>query len=309
MRTTSRLPVVFVVGEWMNVKKIQNKILPYLLLLPMLLIMGSLVIYPIIMTFSYSLHRMKLTAPNDTRMIGLENYRAILQSDSFWYSFRNTVFLLVVVVLLTMVFGFLAALILNVETKISGLLMAAVVLPWAMPPIVNGIIWKFIFHPGYGFMNKLLIGLGIVEKPIQWMTDRWLLLLIVAIVAAWRNVPFTAIVCLSGLRSIPEELYEAARIDGAGRGQLFRRITAPLMMPFIGMGVTSTSISAINIFDEIIALSGYKDIGKNLLIENYLTTFSFLDFGKGSALTYIIMLISAVLGYFYLRSMNREVEY
>lgn len=309
MRTTSRLPVVFVVGEWMNVKKIQNKILPYLLLLPMLLIMGSFVIYPIIMTFSYSLHRMKLTAPNDTRMIGLENYRAILQSDSFWYSFRNTVFLLVVVVLLTMVFGFLAALILNVETKISGLLMAAVVLPWAMPPIVNGIIWKFIFHPGYGFMNKLLIGLGIVEKPIQWMTDRWLLLLIVAIVAAWRNVPFTAIVCLSGLRSIPEELYEAARIDGAGRGQLFMRITAPLMMPFIGMGVTSTSISAINIFDEIIALSGYKDIGKNLLIENYLTTFSFLDFGKGSALTYIIMLISAVLGYFYLRSMNREVEY
>ena len=81
------------------------------------------------------------------------------------------------------------------------------------------------------------------------------------------------------------------------------------MKPFLIIGMTSASITAINIFDEIVAISGYKDLGKNLLIENYLTTFSFLDFGKGSALTYIIMLLSAILGFFYLRSLNKEVEY
>ena len=293
----------------MKLKKRQTKLIPYVLLTPMMVIMITLVFYPVIMTFSYSMHQMKLTAPDDIQFIGFENYIAVLKSSSFWYSLQNTLFLLVVVVMTAVVFGFLTSLILNVETKISGILMAAAVLPWAMPPIVNGIIWKFIFHPGYGFMNKLLIGMHIVDEPVQWMTSRWLLLFVVGIVAAWRTIPFTAIVCLSGLRSIPEELYEAAKIDGGNKRQIFHHVTAPLMLPFLGIGITSASITAINIFDEIVALSGYKDLGKNLLIENYLTTFSFLDFGKGSALTYIIMLLSAVIGFFYLRNLNKEVEY
>ena len=271
--------------------------------------MGVLVFYPTIMTFSYSLKEMKLTSPEDTDFVGLSNYVDVLTSDSFMYSLQNTLFLLVVVVILTTVLGFGVALLLNVDTKISGLLMALAVLPWALPPIVNGIIWRFIFHPGYGFMNKLFIRLHFIEEPILWLTDRWLLLLIVAIVVAWRSIPFCAIVCLSGLHAIPEELYEAAKIVGGGRVTVFRYITAPPMMPFIGIGITSASITAINIFDEIVALAGYKDLGKNLLIESYLTTFSFLDFGKGSALTYLIMLMAAVLGFFYLRSLNREVEF
>lgn len=290
-------------------KKKHKGALGIALLLPIITIMAVLVYYPIIKTFSYSMQKMKLTAPQDTGFIGFSNYRSVLESDSFWYSLQNTLFLLIVVVALTTVFGICVALMLNVDTKISGILMAAAVLPWALPPVVNGIIWRFIFYPGYGFMNKLLIGLGIVEEPIEWMSRRFLLLFVVAVVVAWRSIPFTAIVCLAGLRAIPHEFYEAARIDGAGRWTSFRYITGPLMMPFVGIGITSASITAINIFDEIVALAGYSDLGKNLLIESYLTTFSFLDFGKGSALTYIIMLISAVLGFFYLRNLTREVEY
>ena len=279
------------------------------LLLPIITIMIVLVYYPIIKTFSYSMQKMKLTAPQDTSFIGWENYRSVLTSDSFWYSLQNTMFLLVVVVVITTIFGVCVALMLNVDTKLSGILMAVAVLPWALPPVVNGIIWRFIFHPGYGFMNKLLIALGVTEKPVEWMSSRFLLLLVVAVVVAWRSIPFSAIVCLSGLRALPHELYEAAKIDGAGKWAVFRYITAPLVRPFVAIGITSVSITAVNIFDEIIALSGYSDLGKNLLIESYLTTFSFLDFGKGSALTYIIMLISAVLGFFYLRSLGKEVEY
>lgn len=290
-------------------KKKHKGALGIALLLPIITIMAVLVYYPIIKTFSYSMQKMKLTAPQDTGFIGFSNYQSVLESDSFWYSLQNTLFLLIVVVALTTVFGICVALMLNVDTKISGILMAAAVLPWALPPVVNGIIWRFIFYPGYGFMNKLLIGLGIVEEPIEWMSRRFLLLFVVAVVVAWRSIPFTAIVCLAGLRAIPHEFYEAARIDGAGRWTSFRYITGPLMMPFVGIGITSASITAINIFDEIVALAGYSDLGKNLLIESYLTTFSFLDFGKGSALTYIIMLISAVLGFFYLRNLTREVEY
>ena len=100
-----------------------------------------------------------------------------------------------------------------------------------------------------------------------------------------------------------------AKIDGANVPNIFRRITFPLMLPFIGIGVTSTSVTAINVFDEIVALSGYSDLGKNILVESYLTTFSFLDFGKGSAVTYLVMFLAAILGIFYLRSLNKEVEY
>lgn len=287
----------------------KKKILPYLLLSPMILIMGVLVFYPIIATFSYSLKKWKLTAPNDIHMVGLRNYSAILKSDSFWYSFWNTLFILVVVVLLTTILGFLVSVFLNIDVKWSGLLLAVAMLPWALPPYVNGILWKFVFSSGYGFMNKVVIGLGLADKPIEWLSSRWSLLFIISLVVTWRSIPFTALVCLAGRRSIPDGLYEAARIDGGNMRTIFRMITLPLMLPFLAIGITSTSVTAINVFDEIIALSGYSDLGKNILVESYLTTFSFLDFGKGSAVTYLVMLFAGILGIFYLRSLNREVEY
>ncbi len=275
----------------------------------MMILMIALVYYPIAVTFSYSFKRMKLTRPDDIEFIGLKNYIDVLRSEDFLYSLQNTVFLLIVVVILTTVFGFAVALILNREHRLSGLFLAIAILPWAMPPIVNGIIWKFIFFPGYGFVNKLLIALGIAEKPIDWISDRFLLLTVVSIVTAWRSAPFCGIVCLAGLKTIPKELYEAAAIDGCGTLSSFRYITLPLSLPFIGIGMTSASVTAVNIFDEIVALAGFSDTGKNLLIQNYLTTFSFLDFGKGSALTYVIMLLTSAIGVFYLRSLNKEITY
>lgn len=287
----------------------KQKILPYLLLAPMMLIMGVLVFYPIAATFSYSLKRWKLTAPGDIRFIGFDNYKNILKSESFWYSLQNTLFLLVFVVVATSILGVLVSLFLNIQVKGAGILLAVAVLPWALPPYVNGILWRFVFHSGYGFMNKVLIGLGMVDKPVEWLTSRWMLLVVVAIVVVWRSVPFMALVCLAGRQSIPHGLYEAAKIDGAGTFQIFRRITFPLMLPFIGIGITSTSVTAVNVFDEIVALSGYSDMGKNILVESYLTTFTFLDFGKGSAVTYLVMFVAAILGVFYLKSLNKEVEY
>lgn len=287
----------------------RQKLLPYILLTPMMIIMGVLVFYPVIATFSYSMKKWKLTAPGDIHFLGLKNYADILKSDSFWYSFQNTIFILIVVVVLTTLFGIAVAMFLHVENKASGLLLAIAILPWALPPYVNGVLWKFIFHSGYGFMNKLLIGIGIVDKPIEWLGSRWTLLLVVSIVVVWRSIPFTALVCLAGRQSLPDSLYEAARIDGGSTFGIFKEVTLPLMLPFVGISMTSVSVTAVNVFDEIIALSGYSDLGKNLLVESYLTTFSFLDFGKGSAITYLVMLLAAVLGIFYLRSLNKEVEY
>ena len=287
----------------------KKKVVPYLLLAPMILIMGALVFYPVAATFSYSLKKWKLTQPGDIRVIGFKNYVDILTSDSFWYSLQNTLVILAVVVALTTVVGFLVSSFLNIQVRLSGVLLALAVLPWALPPFVNGILWKFVFYSGYGFLNKLLVGLGLFDQPVEFLTSRWSLLLVVSVVVVWRSVPFMALVCLAGRQSIPVYLYELAWIDGGGSFQIFRRITLPLMLPFVGVGVTSASVTAINVFDEIVALSGYSDLGKNILMESYLTTFTFLEFGKGAAVTYIVLFFALILGIFYLRSLAKEVSY
>ncbi len=283
--------------------------LAYMLLSPMLLIMLVLVAYPIIETFTYSLKRWKLTKPQDIRFIGLRNYSSILGSSSFRTVLLNTAYILVAVVLLTALLSILLALFLHIQVRFQGILLAIAILPWALPPFVNALLWKFVFYSGYGFLNKLLLRLQWIEKPVEWLNGRWSLLSVVVVVVSYRLIPFMTLVCLAGRQSVPDSLLEAARIDGAGAFTRFRCIVAPLMLPFIGIGVTSTSISAINVFDEIVALNGYSNIGKSLLIESYLTTFSFMDFGKGSALTYIVMFLAGILGFFYIRNLNREVKY
>ena len=283
--------------------------LAYTLLAPMIIIMLVLVIYPIAATFSYSLKKWKLSKPNDIRFIGLKNYINILSSESFLQSVKNTLFILVAVVIITTIISILVALFLNIKVGFSGVLLAIAIVPWAIPPFVNALLWKFVFYSGYGFLNKLLLNLHLISTPISWLDNRNSLLFIVSIVVSYRLIPFMTLICLAGRQSISGTLIEAAKIDGAGRFMVFKKIITPLMLPFLAVGITQTSISAINVFDEIVALSGYSDMGKSMLIESYLITFNFLEFGKGSAYTYIIMLFAGILGFVYIKSLNREVEF
>lgn len=283
--------------------------LPYLLTAPAIIIMTILVFYPVAATFLYSLRKMKLTNPSDNSFVGINNYISILQSQSFLYSLQNTLIITVIVVFLCLLFGIMISLILNVDSKVKNILTAIAVLPWALPPVVNGILWRWIFYPGYGFMNKILININIIDEPIQWLSNRYSLMVIIAIVVAWRNIPFCSIVLLSSMKAIPETIYEAATIDGASKMQIFLKITIPLLIPAFGIILTFTSISAINVFDEIISLSGYSNLGKTLLLEDYITTFSFLDFGKGSAMSYIIMLIAGIFGLLYINNMSKRTDY
>ena len=281
----------------------------YTLLAPMIIIMLVLVIYPIAATFSYSLKKWKLSKPNDIRFIGLKNYINILSSESFLQSVKNTLFILVAVVIFTTIVSILVALFLNIKVRFSGVLLAIAIVPWAIPPFVNALLWKFVFYSGYGFLNKLLLNLHLISTPISWLDNRYSLLFIVSIVVSYRLIPFMSLICLAGRQSISDNLIEAAKIDGAGHLMVFKKIITPLMLPFLAVGITQTSISAINVFDEIVALSGYSDMGKSMLIESYLITFNFLEFGKGSAYTYIIMVFAGILGFVYIKSLNREVEF
>lgn len=275
-------------------------------LLPTALIMFGLVLYPIIVTFTYSLHEYRLTEPDNFGFIGFANYSKIFKSQALQDVLINTMVVLGVVLVVGFLLSIVVALILFRKTKISGLLTAIAIIPWALPPVVNGIVWKFIFYPGFGMMNKILYRLDIVQEPIYWLNTRYGTLIIVGLVVAWRVIPFCAVVFLANMQSIPKQVYESAEVDGANGIQVFTHITMPFLMPSVAIVLTNLTMSAINVFDDIVALVGFRAMGETLLIYNYTQTFSFMNFGYGSAITYIIMLGSGVIGYFYIRSINKR---
>ena len=277
-----------------------------LLLLPCLLLLLISVILPVVLTFRYSLKYYNLTEPQNEKFIWFENYVKIFKDPHFYNALYNSVLILVMVMIIGLIFSIITGLVLNVKSKINPVLTALVIIPWAMPPIVNGIMWKFIFFPGYGFMNKILMNLHLIKSPISWTDNRYLFLLVISIVVSWRIIPFSSLVILANLQNIPESYYDAVKAFGGNKLQEFYYVTLPMLLPSIGVVLINLTTTALSIFDEVIAISGYQFEIQTLLVYNYSTTFNFLDFGYGSAISYVVMILSGIFGYFYVRNMAYE---
>ena len=277
-----------------------------LLLLPCLLLLLISVILPVVLTFRYSLKYYNLTEPQNEKFIWFENYVKIFKDPHFYNALYNSVLILVMVMIIGLVFSIITGLVLNVKSKINPVLTALVIIPWAMPPIVNGIMWKFIFFPGYGFMNKILMNLHLIKNPISWTDNRYLFLLVISIVVSRRIIPFSSLVILANLQNIPESYYDTVKVFGGNKFQEFYYVTLPMLLPSIGVVLINLTTTALSIFDEVIAISGYQFEIQTLLVYNYSTTFNFLDFGYGSAISYVVMILSGIFGYFYVRNMAYE---
>ncbi|ERK68897.1 ABC transporter, permease protein [Leptotrichia sp. oral taxon 215 str. W9775] len=277
-----------------------------LLLLPCLLLLLISVILPVVLTFRYSLKYYNLTEPQNEKFIWFENYVKIFKDPHFYNALYNSVIILIMVMIIGLVFSIITGLVLNVKSKINPVLTALVIIPWAMPPIVNGIMWKFIFFPGYGFMNKILMNLHLIKSPISWTDNRYLFLLVISIVVSWRIIPFSSLVILANLQNIPESYYDTVKVFGGNKFQEFYYVTLPMLLPSIGVVLINLTTTALSIFDEVIAISGYQFEIQTLLVYNYSTTFNFLDFGYGSAISYVVMILSGIFGYFYVRNMAYE---
>ena len=277
-----------------------------LLLLPCLLLLLISVILPVVLTFRYSLKYYNLTEPQNEKFIWFENYVKIFKDPHFYNALYNSVLILVMVMIIGLVFSIITGLVLNVKSKINPVLTALVIIPWAMPPIVSGIMWKFIFFPGYGFMNKILMNLHLIKNPISWTDNRYLFLLVISIVVSWRIIPFSSLVILANLQNIPESYYDTVKVFGGNKFQEFYYVTLPMLLPSIGVVLINLTTTALSIFDEVIAISGYQFEIQTLLVYNYSTTFNFLDFGYGSAISYVVMILSGIFGYFYVRNMAYE---
>lgn len=290
----------------MNIKKLGSRSFPYFLILPSILILICTVLYPVFLTLMYSFQRYQLTKPYARKFIGTQNYVDILKDGNFYDVLINTGIVVGIILIVGIIFSFLTALILNRQNKLTNILTAIAIIPWVLPPVVNGVIWKFIFYPEFGLVNKILYYFNLTDSPILWLNTRYGALIIIGLIVAWRTIPFCTILLLANIKAIPEDIFEAAEVDGATTFEQIKSIMIPILFPTFLIVITNLVLTGINVFDEIVALVGFRKLGETYMIYNYNQTFSFFNIGYGSAISYTITIICGILGLIYVKVLKRR---
>jgi len=264
--------------------------------------------YPIVYSAWVSLHKFNLKRPNVFRFIGLDNYSEILKSPEFWSALWITVQFTVMVVALVAILGVLVALLLNQSFPGRGVLRTLILLPWAIPPVVNGLMWQWIYDSKIGALNGLLTTIGAIREYRGWLSEPLSALLALVSADVWNTLPLAVILLLAALQRIPVELYEAARMDGAGRLQTFRYVTFPWIAQVLLVVLILQTLAAIRAFDIIYVLTGGGPgtATTTLTWQTYLTTFDSLDFGRGNAYAYTVSLITFGFALVYFRILYRR---
>jgi len=278
------------------------------LLAPAILVVFGIIVYPMIRTAIYSVTDVTSAMQTSAPFVGLSNYATALTGAKFWASMGRTLYFTLVSTTLELVIGLGIAELLNAKIKGQWLLRTAVVIPWAIPTIVSGALWKGIFNAQYGSLNALLTQLGLLDQYKVWLGTPFLALNMVIVADVWKTVPVVAFMLLAGLTSIPHEVYEAARIDRAGPFRTLWSITLPLLLPSISIVLVLRIIEAFKVFDVIYAMTrgGPADGTKTIAYYTYTTAFSDQNYGIGSALAYLIVIVIAILSAIYLRALRRS---
>jgi len=237
---------------------------------------------------------------------GLDNYRFVLEDASVIKAFTNTLYFAVLSVALATFLGLGIALLLHSDIPGAGWLVSAVVLPWAVPEIVNALIWQWIYNPNYGALNGILYSLGIFADYRAWLSSPLSAMHAVIFAYAWKLVPFVIIILYAGLTAIPTEQYESAEIDGAGDWAQFRYITLPLLAAPLGVAVMFCMVWAMRAFD-IVYLLTRGGPGDGTMVLSYFVfskAFEFGDMGAAAAVACLLALLTFALTALYMRALR-----
>jgi ABC-type sugar transport system permease subunit len=281
------------------------------LILPSLVVVFGIVLYPLVRTLYTSFFDVNSPFPGRYPFVGLANYGRAFGDPQFWGAIRRTTYFTVVSTWFELILGILLALLLNVPFRGRALLRSIVILPWALPTIVNGLMWRWIFNPEYGALNALLTQLHVIDHYRSWLGSPFLALNMVIAADVWKTTPLAAFLILAGLQTIPTDLYEAARVDGASAVRGFLHITLPLLVPSILVILVVRTIEAFKVFDIIYIMTrgGPANGTQSIAYYAYIQAFSNQSFGFGAALAYVIVLCILVFAVFYMRLLRAEVEY
>jgi multiple sugar transport system permease protein len=282
--------------------------LPYILLSPLVVFIGALSFVPTADTAVEAFFRvMPLDPPN--RFVGLGNFRALFADSAITTSWINTAAYVVVGVVLSVASGTAIAVALKRRFRFRGVILALVILPWALPAVVEAVVWSWIYDPTFGVANSALHSAHLIGGYHVWLgLNRWLTIALIEVVQVWQITPLSALVILAALQSIPLDLYEAARVDGAGPVQAFWRISLPLIRPALAVCTVEALVLSLNIFDQVYILNGIAPLGSSVMLQTYVTTFENLNFGGGYALSLLMTLATALLSVAALALLYRRPE-
>lgn len=280
---------------------------PFYYIFPALLVLTAVVFLPLLYAFYLSFFETHGLQNNFT---GLKNYINILKSSFFWNSTLRTVYFTVVSVGLEFVLGMLSALLLNKKFRWRGLARAVLILPWALPTVVNGVLWSWIFNSSYGSFNGLLYSLGIIKKYVPWFGSPLSAMNCVIIADVWKNFSMIALILLAGLQTIPNSYYESAEIDGANGIQRFFKITLPILKPSILVCLVLRTMEAFKVFDIIYTMTKGGPANGTQVISYYVyqTSFQYTKFGYGAALSYLMSLVILLMALTYIRLLKSKED-
>jgi len=276
----------------------------YLMAAPSAALLFTVALVPSLATAWLSLFRL-IVVFHEHRFVGLSNYRTLAGDARFWTALGNTAYFAVVSVGCELVLGLVIALLLDSRAAGRGLLRAAVLVPWAIPAAVGGKIWAWLFNPEYGFITRTL-----PLHDVNWLGTPGYAIHAAIVVDVWKTTPFVALLLFAALRSIPEDLYRAASIDGASASRVLGSITLPLLRPAVLVALVLRSLDAFRVFDSIYVLTagGPANTTETLSIYTYKTLMGEGDFGYGSTLAVATFLCVLAVSALSLRLVGTEAR-
>lgn len=282
----------------------------FLLILPSLIIILGITLQPILSTLYLSFFEASLAKNASNVFVGLDNYLNLLKDALFWKTIWRTLYFTVVSVGLELVLGIAIAQLIHTRPPGWSFLRTSLIIPWAIPTIVNGSMWRWIYSADFGALNGLLYQLGLIDKYVPWLIqpDRAMNLVILADI--WHSVPFIALILQAALATIPNELDEAAAVDGANAWQRFWSIRLPLLRPAILVALVIRTVEAFRAFDIVYVITQGGPAFGTVTISylTYLETFSYGHIGRGSALSFLISFFTLAMAFIYIRLLYRPEE-
>jgi multiple sugar transport system permease protein len=293
-------------------KEMRREWTAYLMNAPGLAVFCVFVVYSVYSSIYMSFHQWDLINPA-TKFVGLQNYREAFHDQIFWASIGHAIYFTLGTLILQMVIGLALALMLNTQIRGLGLFRTAYYLPVITPLVVAAIIWKWVYNADYGLANYYLQKLHVINDPLLWLADAKLAMPAVIIMTVWQAAGFNMIIYLAGLQAIPNELYEAAQVDGASPWQQFRRITFPLLLPTTFFLTIINTIGAMKAFPQIFIMTNGGPPGPGgatttVVYWIYTQAFTFFRMGYASALAYILFLMLFAVSFLQFRWYRKRVE-
>ncbi len=283
--------------------------LPYVLVTPLTLFIVGLALIPAGFTVVEAFFRIQPLNPPDA-FNGLENFRQLFSNTAVKASMGNTAIYVVIGVVLSTVFAIAMAVTLQKKFAGRSVLIAILILPWALPGVVEGIVWGSIWDSNSGLLNSVLSSLHLIDHYMVFLGQHQLLtILAIELVQVWQIAPLSTLLILAALQNIPNDLYEAANLDGSSAWSTFRRITLPLARPGVTIAMVQAIIATLNVFDQPYILNGAASTGASLTMQTYFISFQNLNFGEGYALSLLITAATLIASLIVLKFVYRPVEF